>query len=149
VYRRTRSWFCIGLVLGLVGCGDSGTEPKQPDPSGTYSEAYSTPGPLIYSTTTCDRYLQYAITSLGQGAFELSMNVFEDCRRTGNSYSSWEVWIRGTYTTADTTLAFTPVTPGTAPYAGTFDDTSMRITVPPRPDSLSGSPIPIELVKRS
>jgi hypothetical protein len=133
---------CAATVLALGSCRDTGPEP---DPSGTYSVAYPTPGPLIYSTTNCDRYLQYAITSLGRGSFELSINVFEDCRRTGNGYASWEVLVLGRYTTVDTTLMFTPESPGTAPFPGTFDRSFIRLTVPARTDSLASTPIHIEL----
>ena len=136
-----RSLFAAA-VLALSGCSDSG---PQFDPSGTYSVAYPTPGPLIYAMPNCDRYLQYAITSLGRGSFELSMNVFEDCRRTGNGYSSWEVLVLGRYTAADTTLMFNPQSPGTAPFPGTFDRSFIRLTVPARPDSLAATPIHIEL----
>ena len=102
---------------------------------------------MIYVLPNCDRYLQYAITSLGRGMFELSMNVFEDCRRTNNGYSSWEVLVLGRYTTTDTTVHFTPDVSLTAPFLGTFDRSSMRITVPARPDSLAAVSIHIELTK--
>jgi len=137
----------LGVAIALGGCSDAGTQPVQPDPSGTYSVPYPTPGPLIYALPNCDRYLQYAINDLGSGSFDLAMNVFEDCRRTGNGYSSWMVEILGHYTVADTTVMFTPVSPGTQPFTGTFDEGSMRITVPARPDSLAAVPIQIELAK--
>jgi len=135
----------MALVIG--GCGDAGTQPGQPDPSGTYSVPYPTPGPLIYALPNCDRYLQYAIIDLGQGTFDLSMNVFEDCRRTGNGYDHWMVEVFGRYTVADTTVTFTPAAPGMGLFPGTFSEGSMRITVPARPDSLSRVPIYIELAK--
>jgi hypothetical protein len=115
-----------------------------PDPSGTYSAAYTTPRSLL-TTTLCDRFLQYAIISLGRGGFDLSMNVFQDCRRSGNGYASWEVLILGHYTAIDTTLVLTPESRATPTFTGTFDGEYIRLNIPSRPDSLGQFPFGVEL----
>jgi hypothetical protein len=136
--------FAAVVVAGTASCGST-TAPADPGDA-TYSVAL-TPPPVIYATVNCDRYLSYAILSLGRRLreFSLSINVMNDCTRAGGIWTYGEVYIEGHYATADTVLTFTPDPGRTAQFFGTFDATYVRLTLPARADSLALTPISLQL----
>jgi hypothetical protein len=133
------------VVVALTASCESSTAPADPGDA-SYSVAL-TPAPIIYATVNCDRYLSYAILSLGRRLqeFDLSINVMNDCTRAGGIWTYGEVYIRGHYSTTDTVLTFTPDPGRTPPFSGTFDATYVRLTLPARADSLAPTPIPLQL----
>lgn len=127
------------LALLLAACD------SQPDPAGTYGTEYDPPV-VIYATVNCDRLVPHAVLSLGGRVrdFDLSINVVEDCSRSGGGFSFWEVLLLGSYTVAGRTLAFT-MDSATAPtFSALFDGTHVTLTLPPTIDSLA----PVEVVLR-
>lgn len=95
----------------------------------------------------CDRYLSYAILSLGRRnqGFDLSINVMNDCTRAGGGWTYGEVYTSGHYSVTDSVLTFTPDPGRMPPFSGTFDATYVRLTLPVRSDSLALEPIPLQL----
>jgi hypothetical protein len=130
-------------ALVSAACGTH-TEPI-PEPADSYAAEYD-PGVLIYATVNCDRLLTHALLAMNRlGDFDLSINIIDDCSRSGGGYGYGEVLILGTYTWADSTLQFTPATGGTGPFSGTFDSDSVRLTLPARTDSLAATPLQLHL----
>lgn len=114
-------------------------------PADSYADGFS-PGILIYATVNCDRRLTHAVLSMNRlGDFDLSINITDDCSRSGGGYGYGEVLILGSYTWADSNLHFTPEAGGTGPFPGTFDSDSVRLTLPPRTDSLAATQIQLHL----
>ncbi|MDH3455461.1 MAG: hypothetical protein OER90_01350 [Gemmatimonadota bacterium] len=147
---RVISTLLFATVLAAVtpAC-ESSTGPI--DPGGaSYSVAFD-PAQIIHATLTCDRYLSYAILSLGRSTrgFSLSINIMNDCTRGGGTWTYGGVYIEGQYVMEDTTLSFTPDAASTPPFVGSFDSTYVRLTLPPRTDSLAATPIPLRLGPRS
>jgi hypothetical protein len=136
--------FAAVAVAVTTSC-DSSTAPPDPGDA-SYSVALA-PAPIIYATVNCDRYLSYAILSLGRRlrGFDLSINVMNDCTRAGGIWTYGEVYISGHYSVTDSVLIFTPDPGRTPPFAGTFDPTYVRLTLPARSDSLALTPIPLQL----
>lgn len=141
-----RLTFCAAALLVLGPACRSSTGP--PDPGGaSYSVVYDPPR-VVFATVNCDRSIPYAIISLGRGDFGLSINIIEDCSRSGGGFSFGEVLILGSYSVRDTTLSFVPEEARTPPFSGSFDASYVRITVPARTDSLAATPILVELGPR-
>lgn len=136
-------------VLSLVAfaCDDATGPPDPGDAS--YAVVYD-PGRLVYATVNCDRLLTHAVLSLGRRdrGFGLSINVVDDCSRAGGGFAFWEVLILGHYSVADTLLTFMPESSGTPQFSGAFDADYVRLTLPPRSDSLAPTPIAVELGPR-
>lgn len=135
------------LIVGLtVSCSAS----TGPDPGGAVYAVDYTPGRLVSATAGCDRFVTHAVLGLGRAerGFELSINLYDDCTRTGGGFEFWEVLVLGHYAIDDTLLAFTPESGATPPFTGAFDTTHVRLTLPPRPDSLAAAPIALELGPR-
>lgn len=144
---RARALATLTLVLGLA-CD---TAPQAPDPGDAiYSVAY-TPGHLVYATYACDRLLTHAVLSLSRRVhgFDLSVNLVDDCTRVGGGFSFWEVLILGDYEVTDTSLTFTPDQASTPAFTGSFDARSLRLTLPPRADSLAPTPIDVEFESKT
>jgi hypothetical protein len=146
VSRRSLKAAAIATLVAIASCNSS-TGP--PDPSGaSYSRAFDPPR-IVMATENCDRLLTYGILSLGEGDFDLSVNLIDDCSRGGGGHDFWEVLILGQYTVRDTLLSFNPEVGKTPPFSGTFDAEYVRLELPPRPDSLSILPISLELGPRA
>jgi hypothetical protein len=145
--RISAPQIAVILVAVSTSCGTS-TQPYDPGDA-SYSVVY-TPARIVYATVNCDRYLSYGILSLGRrrSSFELSVNLTEDCTRAGGRWSYWEVLMFGHYAIADTVLTFTPDSARTPAFSGTFDAAYVRLTLPPRSDSLAPVPIPMQLGPR-
>ena len=133
------------LVLGNLSCDHTTTGPPDPGDA-TYPLVYDPPR-LVYSTANCDRFLTHAVTSLGRRNhdFDLSINVTQDCSRAGGGFAYWEVLILGHYSVVDTMITFKPASSLTLQFTGTFDANYIRLTLPPRPDSLAPSSLALEL----
>lgn len=143
--RAGRALLSTVIVLAAGLSCDSST--GLPDPGGaSYAVVYD-PGRVVYATLNCDRLLTHAVLSLGRRdrGFDLSINLVDDCSRAGAGYAFWEVLILGRYSVTDSLLTFTPESPGTPPFSGTFDATSVRLMLPARSDSLAPTPIAVEL----
>jgi hypothetical protein len=133
------------LTLAALGCSTESEPP--PEPAGTFSDAYD-PGRLIYATVNCDRRLTYAILDMNHlGDFDLSINVIDDCTRSGGGLGFGEVLMLGTYTRESSTLHFTPESGGTGSFQGTFDADSVRVTLPARTDSLAATDLQLRLTR--
>jgi hypothetical protein len=138
---------CILTLPVAVLASCNSPEEAPPDPGdASYSMPYDPPL-LVDVTSRCDRLLAYAIVSLGRRfqSFDLSVNMYDDCRRSGGGFASWGVLILGRYSVSDTSLTFTPDSPGTPPFSGAFDAMYVRLMLPPRADSLAPTAIPVEL----
>jgi hypothetical protein len=133
------------VAVAVTASCESSTAP--PDPGDASYSVALTPAPIIYATVTCDRYLSYAILSLGRRnrGFDLSINVMNDCTRGGGTWTYGEVYTSGHYTMTDSVLTFTPDPGRMPPFTGTFDATYVRIILPVRSDSLALAPIPLQL----
>ncbi len=146
---RPRYVLLASILAAVSATCRSSTAPAADPGDASYSVSL-TPPPVIYATSNCDRYLSYAILSLGRRLhdFSLSINVMNDCTRAGGTWTYGEVYIDGHYATADTALSFTPYPGRTAPFLGTFDATYVRLTLPARADSLALTPIALQLGPR-
>jgi hypothetical protein len=84
----------LAAVVGLTACG---TEPDQRLFEGTYAAVYEPPQ-LISATSTCDRLVSHVLLSVNAlGDFDLSINVTDDCSRTGGGFAFFEVLKVGKY----------------------------------------------------
>ena len=142
---QVRAVLVAAAVVAIAASCESSTAP--PDPGDASYSVALTPAPIIYATVNCDRYLSYAILSLGRRLreFSLSINIMNDCTRAGGIWTYGEVYIEGHYATLDTTLTFTPDLGTTLPFTGTFDATYVRLALPARADSLALTSIPLRL----
>jgi hypothetical protein len=145
--RLPAALLAAAVAAATISC-DSGTAPGDPGDA-SYSVAPD-PAPIIHATAICDRYLSYAILSLGRRVreFSLSINIMNDCTPGGGIWTYGEVYIEGDYAIAATALTFTPEPGRTPPFAGSFDGAFVRLTLPPRADSLGATPIPVQLGPR-
>ena len=135
------------LYMLALGCGQ---EPEPPDPGDAVYAADFTPGRLVYATVSCDRFLTHAILSLSRRvhSFDLSVNLTDDCSRSGGGFAFGQVLVLGTYAATDTLVSFTPTSGATPPFTAGFDGTYMRVTLPARSDSLAATPIMLQLGPR-
>lgn len=146
---RIRDLVLIGVVLAASASCDSNHGP--PDPGGASYAVEFSPGQVIHATLNCDRLLTHALLGLGtrERDFDLSINIVEDCSRAGGGFAFWEVLILGRYLVTDSVLSFTPESGTTPEFSGTFDATHVRLTLPPRSDSLAPTPITMQLGPRT
>ena len=143
VTKSAAPFWLILAALASVTCSTE-AEPML-KPGDAYADDFS-PGVLIYATVNCDRRLTHAVLSMNHlGDFDLSINITDDCSRSSGGYAYGEVLILGRYTWADSSLHFTPEAGGTGPFPGTFDSDSVRLTLPPRTDSLAATQFQLHL----
>jgi hypothetical protein len=143
------------LDIGVLACGlvlacDSPTDP--PDPGGASYSADLEPNLLVASVGPCDRYISYAILSLGSRrdrGFDLSINLYDDCSATGGGYDFWEVLILGHYSVTGDQLTFIPDVQQTPDFGGSYEADFVTVTLPVRADSLAILPVTLELGPRS
>ncbi len=113
---------------------------------GDYSRVFGDTTLLVATPPGCVRYLQYAIASLTRtNRFDISINLFQDCRLSGHGYASWEFLITGVYSTRDVTVHFAPSSSLTPAFDGTFSVDSLWAYLPARPDSLAAHAILLAL----
>lgn len=139
--------FAVALAL-LAGCSSS-SEPKL-DPAGDYSQSFWSPdsaGIHLTVAGSCDRYLQRGLVSLAGHWFDISINLFEDCRAVGGSYRSYEVLVLGTFQVSHDTIDFQSDSVGTPPFQATFSTTALTLHVPAWPDRLGVDSLSIALPK--
>lgn len=144
---RRRPLITVALAL-FAGCSSS-SEPK-PDPSGDYSQLFWSPdsaGIRLSVTGSCERYLQRGLVGLSGHWFDISINLFEDCRPVGGSYQSYEVLVVGTFQVRHDTIDFESDDPGAPEFQATFSTTALTLHVPAWPDRLGVDSLLIALPK--
>jgi hypothetical protein len=118
-------------LVASVACG-SGTSADDPEVQGSYSVDL-TPPLLVEDAGTCNRFISYAILSMGSdGGFSLSINVMDDCRNQGGQFEFFEVYNDGSYTRNADTLNFvvgTGANPGER-FTGRLEGEYIRVVLP-------------------
>lgn len=108
-----------------------------------YSVEYRPPR-VVSVASVCDRMLTEARVAFHQSdrTFDMALAIREDCREPGPASRDWQVVIGGAYLSRKGEVEFTP-TGSTGPFEGRISASVLRLTLPPRPDSVA--PIPLEL----
>lgn len=143
VRRIERSrWLQTGCIAAAVLLGGCGTEPDGEHLAvTTYHTDFDPPQPAG-ATTNCDRMILRALLILTEhGNFELSINVIDDCTRSGEGFDSFEVYRFGDYTRQGNSLVFVP-DPNTPGFPATLDGEFIVLRLPP---SLGLSSFDLEL----
>jgi hypothetical protein len=65
------------------------------------------------------------------GGFSISINVYNDCRKGGGEFTSFEVYHSGTYSRDGMLLSFTPIGASAPLFAGLIEGEYIRLTLPP------------------
>ena len=142
------SFLLAGFLGGSCGGDSTGIFPLDPGDA-SYSTVYDPPR-IVGTSPQCDRLMTYAIMSLGRRfhTFELSINLIDNCSRSGGGYTYWESLILGDYTSTGGQFVLIPDTTRMPRFAGTFDGTYVRFTLPANPDSLAPTPVEMQLGPR-
>jgi hypothetical protein len=123
----------VGLVpacgIAILLCSACGTSPDEQPLEGTYSAAFEPPL-AVDGPGFCERFILYAILSLGGGDFDVSVNVGDDCRRLGGEYTFFEIGDHGTYTRRADTLTFTVGQGPGQRFTGQLEGEYLRLLLP-------------------
>jgi hypothetical protein len=139
---KSPSWWCI-VAASLVNCG---TEPDLPQlQSGKYDASYYPNLPVTNRTPSCDRLLSRALLVIGTDHFfELSVNVIDDCTRSGGGFSYFDLGLSGGYYVdgpQGTEVTFLPNKDAPA-FPGTVAGEYFTVWLPPE---LGLGPSPVEV----
>lgn len=128
----------IPLLATLTVSCSSATEPPA---DSSYSGEFDPPL-LALATHDCDRFLTGATLLLadtepmsnldfGDGDFDRTVNLTEDCSRSGGEVSSLKDVISGEYVISDTTVLFgSPSITSFPDFRATFDAEFLRLDLP-------------------
>jgi hypothetical protein len=112
----------------LAGCGTEPDVARLGD--GLYETAYDPP-PVTRLISGCDRMLSRVLLIItARGTFELSINVIDDCSRSGEGFSYFEICRHGGYYLDGSELTFQPNT-GAPAFPGTLEGEYIRLLLPP------------------
>ncbi len=141
-WHRTAATCAFAAVM----CACTAATSPRITAEGDYSRFFGDTTLIVATPPGCARYLQYAIASLtGTNRFDISINLFQDCRLSGHGYASWEFLVTGAYSTNDVAVHFAPTSSQTPNFDGTVSVDSLWVYLPARPDSLGAHAILLAL----